>query len=126
MKETPATSKPRLGPGEYKPDIAFERIEDLPRPKLIKQQRNHAHQPCPRCGRLAYRDRVFVRHLHDVGDLVTGRPHELQITYSQHYCSVCRKYFNVELTDLAPPYGHYTHLVMARAERVVAADGLAY
>ena len=126
MKETPATSKPKLGPGEYKPDIAFERIEDLPRPKLIKQRRNHEHQPCPRCGRLAYRDRVFVRHLHDVGDLVSGRPHELQVTYSQHYCSACHKYFQADLSDLAPPYGHYTHRVMALAVRHVVEDGLPY
>jgi transposase len=126
MKVTPATSKPRLGPGEYKPDIAFERIEDLPRPKLIKQRRNHEHQPCPRCGRQAYRDRVFVRHLHDVGDLVSGRPHALQITYSQHYCSACRKYFPADLSDLAPPYGHYTHRVMGLAVRHVVEDGLPY
>jgi hypothetical protein len=126
MKAIPVTSKARLGPGEYKPDIGFERIEDLPRPKLIKQRRTHAQQPCPKCGRQCYRDRVFVRHLHDVGDLVSGRPHELHITYSQHYCSACHKYFPADLSDLAPPYGHYTHRVMALAVRLVVEDGLPY
>ena len=126
MKETPAISKPSLGPGEYKPEIGITRVEDLPRPKIIKQSRNYAHQPCPKCARPCYRDRVFERDLHDIGDLVSGRPRELRITYSQHYCSACRKYFNSDLTDLAPPYGHYTHRVMALAVRLVVEDGLAY
>ena len=139
MKSVPTPPKTKIGPGEYKPDIAFERIEDLPRPKLIKQSRNYTHRACPRCGKpptrtesgrgpgkSAFRDRIFVRPLHDVGDLLSGRPHELRITYSQHYCSACRKYFNVDLTDLAPPHGHYTHRVMALAVRLVVEDGLPY
>ena len=126
MKATPSTSKVKLGPGEYKPDVGFERIEDLPRAKLSTQQRNHTHLACPQCGQPAPRDRVFVRHLHDLGDLVSGRPHELQITYSQHYCSACHKYFNTDLTDLAPPYAHYTHRVMVLAVRLVVEDGLPY
>ena len=94
MKATPATAKPKLGPGEYKPDIAYTRIEDLPRAKVIKQSRNYTHRPCPWCGKQAFRDRVFTRQLHDLGDLVSGRPQELLITYSQHYCSACHKCFN--------------------------------
>ena len=39
---------PKLGPGEYKPDIAFKRTEDLPRPKLITQRRDYAQRDCPR------------------------------------------------------------------------------
>lgn len=126
MKATPSTSKPKLGPGEYKPDSAFKRIEDLPRPKLIKQRRNYAQRACPWCGKQAFRDRVFVRPLHDVGDLRSGRPQELRITYSQHYCSACRKCFSVDLSDLAPPHGDYTHRVMAVAMRLVVEDGLPY
>ena len=126
MKDTPVSAKTKVGPGEYKPAMTITRPEDLPRAKQIKQSRNHEHQPCPKCGRQCYRDRVFVRHLHDLGDLVSGRPHELLITYSQHYCSACDKYFNTDLTDLAPPYGHYTHRVMALAVRLVVEDGLPY
>ena len=40
MKKTPALSPAKLGPGEYWPDIAFARLEDLPQPKIIKQRRN--------------------------------------------------------------------------------------
>jgi len=126
MKRAKNTPTPQLGPGEYRPDVAFQRVEDLPKPKIIKEKRNFAHQPCPRCGKQAYRDQVYVRTLHDVGDLASGRPHEIHVTYSQHYCSVCRKYFNADVSDLAPPGGHYTRRVMALAVRVVVEDGLPY
>ena len=124
-----ATAKPsKLGPGEYLPDPTelIQRAEDLPQPKRLKQSRNYQHRPCPRCGRGAYRDRVFHRQLHDIGDLLSGRPHEIDLVYSQHYCSTCRKYFSVDTSDLAPPGGRYTHRVMALAVRSVVEDGLAY
>jgi transposase len=125
-KHTSQPDKTRLGPGEYWPDPTegLSRVEDLPRPKIIPQDRNHRHLPCPACGRAAYRDRVFQRRLHDLGDLFSGRPRELELTYSQHYCSACHRYFNADTSDLAPPGGHYTHRVMALAVRLVVEDGL--
>lgn len=126
MKPTLTTTPRKLGPGEYRPDVAFARIEDLPQPKILKQRRNYLHRPCPRCGKSAHRDRVFTRQLHDVGDLVSGRPHELRISYSQHYCSACHKYFNADLSDVAPRGSHYTHRVIALANRLVVEDGLPY
>jgi hypothetical protein len=120
--------KPKPGPGEYRPDPTegVQRVEDLPKPKYVAQSRNYHHRPCPRCGRSAYRNRTFQRRLHDVGDLVSGRPREIVLTYSQHYCSACRQYFNANTADLAPPRGHYTHRVMALAVRSVVEDGLPY
>ena len=126
MKKTSPIATTKLGPGEYRPDIAFTRPEDLPPPKIIKQRRSYESRPCPHCRKPARRDKVFTRQVHDVGDLVSGRPHELQITYSQHYCSACRKYFNADLSDVAPPHGHYTHRVMALAVLLVVEDGLPY
>lgn len=126
MKKPPSPSAPKLGPGKYVPDRAFTKLEELPRPKLIKQRRNFEHLPCPHCGQPATRDKVFRRHLHDLGDLVSGRPRELEITYSQHYCRSCDRYFNADLADLAPRGGHYTHRVMGVAIRVVVEDGLPY
>lgn len=120
------TTPTKLGPGEYRSEPAILRVEDLPRPKIIKQARNYAHQACPHCGKQAYRDRVYVRKLHDVGDLRSGRPHELYITYSQHCCSACRKYFNADLSDVAPPHSHYTQRVIGLAVRLVVEDGLPY
>ncbi len=137
MTKKAITKPSKLGPGEYLPDPtqSIQRIEDLPRPKVLKQSRNYPHRLCPGCGRAAYRDRVFHRRLHDtctcgkcrcVGDLVSGRPHEIDLVYSQHHCSACRKYFSVDTSDLAPPGGRYTHRVMALAVRSVVEDGLAY
>ena len=48
------------------------------------------------------------------------------VTYSQHYCiKKCHKYFNADLSDLAPPGGQYTHRVMDLAVRLVV-DRLPY
>lgn len=46
------------------------------------------------------------------------------LTYSAHYCCDCHKYFNIDLSDLAPPGSHYTNRVIDLAVRVVVEDGL--
>lgn len=125
-RATTASSTTQLGPGEYLPDIPQLRVEDLPQPKIVKERRVSDHLACPRCHRLAYRDRTFTRHLHDFGDLLSGRPRELRLTYSQHYCSACRCYFQTDVSDLAWPRSHYTRRVVAMAVRLVAEDGLPY
>src|SRR5262249_25421671 len=116
------------GSGEYRPDPTegITRPEGLPQPKVVQQSRNFKHRPCPRCRKNCYRDQTFTRTLHDVGDLVSGRPRNIVLTYSQHHCTKCRKYFNADATDLAPPKALYTHRVMALAVRVVVEDGLSY
>ena len=104
------------GPGEYRPDPSqgITRIEDLPKPKVRCQSRNYRRRPCPRCGQTAYRDRRVRRTLHDLGNPLTGRPRELIVIYSQHYCTRCRKYFNADMTDLAAPGSHYTNALLTR------------
>lgn len=84
------------GPGEYKPDPTegITRVEDLPEPKVLCRSRNCKRRRCPRCGHSAYRDKVFTRRLHDLGDLAANRPRDLLVSYSQHCCSRCRKCFN--------------------------------
>ena len=116
------------GPGEYLPDPTegITCIEDLPKPQLRKRSRNFRRRPCPRCGHSAYRDRVFRRSLHDLGNPVSGRPCDLVLTYSQHFCSKCRRYFNADMTDLADPGSHYTRRVVDTAVRLVVEDGLPY
>jgi hypothetical protein len=116
------------GPGEYLPDATegITRVEDLPKPKIIQRSRDYPRQPCPHCGKSCYRDRRFQRMLHDLGDLISGRPHEIHLTYSQHYCSKCRKYFNADTSDLAARGSHYTYRVVALAVRLVVEDGLPY
>ena len=97
-----------FGPGEYVPDPTegIVDVNDLPQPILVPDERDFDHSPCPRCGHLAYRHKSGQRTLHDLGDLKTGCPIDLLVTYSSHYCSRCRKYFNVDLSDLALPGSH--------------------
>jgi hypothetical protein len=116
------------GPGEYLPDATegITRVEDLPQAKIIERSRNRKRQPCPCCGHSSYRDRKATRRLHDLGDLVSGRPRELHVTYSVHHCTKCDKYFNADMSDLALPKAHYTNRVVALAVRLVVEDGLPY
>ena len=116
------------GPGEYLPDVTegITCVEDLPRATILTRSRNYKRHPCPRCGMIAYRVRRVARLLHDVGDLVSGRPHDILLTYSQHHCSCCGHYCNVDTSDLALPGSHYTHRVVALAVRLVVEDGLPY
>ena len=116
------------GPGEYRADRTegITRVEDLPKAKLVERSRNYLRRPCPQCGRSCYRNRTVERTLHDLGDVVSERPRDIHLTYSQHYCSKCHRYFNVDLWDLAPPKSHYTHRVIVLAVRLVVEDGLPY
>ena len=115
-------------PGEYVPDVTegITRVEDLPKPKIVRRSRNYRRRPCPRCGRSAYRLRRVERTLHDLGDVVAARPRDIHVTYSQHRCPRCNLYFNADMEDLAQPKCHYTHRVVALAVRLVVEDGLPY
>ena len=98
----------------------------MPKPQIIKESWNEPQRPCPGCKNMAPRAHVYLRRLHDIGDLVSGRPRELHISYSQHHCKVCGKYFSPGLNDVAPPGSRYTHRVIALALRVVVEDGVPY
>ena len=116
------------GPGAYRPDPTegITAIADLPQPEMVPLSRNDIRNACPRCGHVAYRDKQARRTLHDLGNLDLWCPRDLVITYSQHYCTKCRKYFNADLSDLAPPGSHYTHRVIDLAVRLVVEDGVPY
>lgn len=116
------------GVGEYRadPTEGITRVEDLPKPKLVECARTFKRQPCPQCAHPSYRHRSYIRMLHDLGDLVLGRPREVRLTYSQHYCSFCRCYFKADTEDLAPPASQYTWRVTGLAVRLVVEDGLPY
>ena len=117
-----------FGPGAYRPDPSegMTAIANLPQPEIIPYSRNDIRNACPRCGHVAYRDKQSRRTLHDLGNLDLWCPHDLVSTYSQHYCPKCRRYFNADLSDLAPPGSHYTHRVIDLAVRLVVEDGLPY
>ena len=79
----------RFGPGAFVPDATegITDVKDLPAPQIVSYDRNHEHTPCLRCGHLAYRHQWDHRTLHDLGDLRSGSPVDLLVTYSSHYCS---------------------------------------
>ena len=116
------------GPGQYVADVTegITRVEDLPKPKIVRRSRNYRRRRCPRCERSAYRLRSVRRVLHDLGDSRSDRPRDIMVTYSQHRCPNCNCYFNADMDDLALPKSHYTHHVVATAVRLVVEDGLPY
>ncbi|ETW92365.1 MAG: hypothetical protein ETSY1_43955 [Candidatus Entotheonella factor] len=101
-------------------------VNDLPAPQVVAYNRDHQQTPCPRCEQPASRHKSGKRTLHDLGNLDTGHPVDLLVAYSSHHCGYCKKHFNIDLTDLAPPGSHYTHRVIDLAVRVVVEDGLPY
>ena len=117
-----------IGPGEYVPDITegISCVEDLPTPKVVPRSRNYPSRTCPRCGKRAGRRGLGRRTLHDLGDVLAGRPLDLVVTYSKHHCPHCHWHFTADLSDLAQPKCLYTTRVQELAVRLVAEDGLPY
>lgn len=118
----------RARPGEYVPDSTegVTRVEDLPKPLVRKRSRNYRRRPCPHCGRSCHRHGQGQRSLHDLGCLLRDRPRVLRVACSRHYCCRCHRHFSAEMSDLAPPGGHYTCRVISLAVRLVVEDGLPY
>ena len=116
------------GPGQYVADVTegITRVEDLPKPKIVRRSRNYRRRRCPQCECSAYRLRSVTRVVHDLGDSRSGQPRDIAVTYSQHRCPHCNCYFNADMDDLALPKSHYTHHVVATAVRLVVEDGLPY
>jgi hypothetical protein len=115
-------------PGEYVPDVTegITHVEDLPQPRIERRSRNFPARRCRLCGRRAGRYAIASRTLHDLGDLCSGHPVDLVVTYSKHRCRHCRSHFGIDLSDLALPKCSYTRRVQRMAVRLVAEDGLPY
>jgi hypothetical protein len=116
------------GPGQYFPDptAGITNPSELPQAKVVRRSRNFQQLPCPQCGRSCFRNRTCTRVLHDVGDLVTGRPRDIELRYSQHHCTKCHKFFNADTAEYGLPKARYTHRVVSLAVRLVVEDGLPY
>ena len=116
------------GPGDYVADATegIVRVEDLPPPRIERRRRVYRRRRCPFCGGKARRCGIAHRVLHDLGDARGGQPVDIQLTYSTHQCSWCRRCFNADMDDLALPKCQYTHRVQQRAVRLVIEDGLPY
>ena len=116
------------GPGEYVPDptAGITNPKDLPEAKIVRRSRNFKRLACPRCGKACFRNRTCTRVLHDVGDLVTGKPRDIELLYSQHHCTKCKKFFDADTSEYSLPKARYTHRVVSLAVRLVVEDGLPY
>jgi hypothetical protein len=116
------------GPGQYVPDptAGISDPKELPQAKIVRRRRNFNQLPCPQCGKASYRNRTRTRVLHDVGDLVTGRPRDIELLYSQHRCRTCNKFFDADTSEYSLPKARYTHRVVSLAVRLVVEDGLPY
>lgn len=114
------------GPGTYVADVTegIDVAEDLPEPRITHRSRDYKRRACPQCGGKTYRKRALDRRLRDLGK--DGRPHEIHLTVSQHYCPACKIYFLADTSDLAASNAHYTHAVVRAAVRLVVEDGLPY
>jgi len=117
-----------VGPGEYVADVTegVGQAKDLPKARVLWRSRNYPHLRCPLCSRSAYRVRAVHRVLHELSDLISGRPLDIHLTYSQHHCVSCGLYFQTDLSDWALPKSHYTLRVTALAVRLVVEDSLPY
>src|SRR5438128_7641742 len=101
-----------FGPGVYVPDptAGIVAVKDLPAPQCVPYSRNQPHTPCPRCDQLAPRHKAGQRTLHDLGDLSTGHPVDLLVTYSSHYCARCQKYLRIgKLNGIFAPVSPGVH-----------------
>jgi transposase len=117
------------GPGEYVPDPTegVTRVEDLPQPSIERRSRCKPHSTCPKCGyRRAFCNKRRTRRLHDIGDVVHGRPREIELEVAGYSCTRCGAFFDADTSDIAPKGSHYTHRVIDRAVRSVVEDGLPY
>ena len=117
-----------IGPGEYVPDVTegISNLEDLPQAKVVRAVGTTPVGIARRCGKRAPRRSLGRRTLHDLGDVLTGRPIDLVVTYSKHKCPHCNLRFVADMADLAVPKCQYTKRVQDLAVRLVAEDGLPY
>ena len=115
-----------LGPGQYLADITegIENVDQLPEPKITQRSRNYQRRICPDCGGKTYRKRTQTRRLHELGD--RQRPHEIELTVSQHLCPACKKYFMADTSNIAAPGGRYTTSVVSLTVKLVVEAGMPY
>ena len=76
---------------------------------------------CPKCGTVSKRHSEGTRQLREIG--ITS-PVVLVVTYSKHYCTVCRKHFSQPMEHIAMPSGRFTNRVRRAALDMVSAQQL--
>ena len=77
--------------------------------------------PCPRCGTASKRHSLGKRKLREVG---ISAPTMLEVIYSKHYCTTCRRHFSLPMEHLALPSGRFTNRVRRTAVDLVTKQDL--
>ena len=106
--------------------MAIQRVEDVPVPIVVEENRIKESRTCPKCGKDAKQRRILKRKLWDVGDIWQGQPRRIHLNTAQYQCRACGKYFSEDTRDLAEPFSIYTRRVMQLALWTVIEDGLPY
>jgi hypothetical protein len=116
------------GPGPYVPDPTAGSTDpnELPHAKIVRRSRNLKPLPCPQCGKACFRNRTCARVRHDVGDLVTGKPRDMELVYSQHRCTKCHTCCAADTSEDSLPKARSTHRVVSLAVRLVVEAGWPY
>ena len=116
------------GPGAYVPDPTegIVHLNDLPKPQVKERSCVRQKSRCPNCTHPSTRHAFRVRTLHDLGDPASGRPVEVQLRYSAHYCCKCETHFTINTSHIAPPKSDYTNAVIELAIRLIVDTGLPY
>src|SRR6266702_4315115 len=113
------------GPGRYVPDPTegSTPVKALPAPHLVAYHRDQKQTACPRCSHLASRHTSGQRLWHDVGDVCTGHPSALLVTYASPSGDRCTKHCTIALSAGAPPGAQYDHRVLVPCATIQHWDG---
>lgn len=91
------------------------------RRRVIRLDRPQA--PCRRCGAAAKRHSAGKRQVHDLG---VDAPAVIDVTYSKHYCPLCKKHFCIAMDHLARDASHYSERVRRKAIDLYLREGLTF
>ena len=104
-----------MAPGLYAPDhtAGITRVEDLPTPLVVSRDTQLPPPRRPSAAAVAAATRPADASCTTwAASSTTGRV-ICSVGYSRHSCACCQRYFNADLSDLAPPGSHYTHRVIS-------------
>jgi len=94
----------------------------LPRgTKLRRINLSRINTPCPKCMTISKRHSNGKRKLKEVG---ISAPTILEVTYSKHYCTKCRKFFSLPMDHLAKPAGRFTNRAQRTAVDLVVKQSM--
>lgn len=81
--------------------------------KVQRLERIKKVDTCPRCRKKAKRHSRGQRKAVDLGGVV------VEVAYSKHYCTQCRKHFSTDTSDIAGKWGRYTNRVHDAAMKMM-------